>query len=178
MEKLKEIMSDAATYPDPQAEVKQLLDQIGQRGEGLVDKMENEVYAEEDDVEAMKTKNDQWKDWMGTLALGMAKNGALFNQLLGVYEFYLKELKGRVGDLESVNNSFYTDKGATAETEIEEKSADKEQEKEKEEDGYEVGFHSRDRTGSTFFNLEPKQLDDEDGDAVEQKETDVVEEVG
>jgi len=62
----------------------------------------------------MKTKNDRWSNWLGGLSMAMAKNGALFKQLLDVYEFYLKELKGRVGDLETVNNSFYTNKGETA----------------------------------------------------------------
>jgi len=147
VEKLKDIMSDAETYPNPQQEVKQLLEAISQRGEELANKMVDEVNAEEDDVEEMKTKNDRWSNWLGGLSMAMAKNGALFKQLLDVYEFYLKELKGRVGDLETVNHSFYTNKGdkaksdddggATAET-TEEEKGDKEQEQEEdEEDGYE-----------------------------------------
>jgi len=128
-------MSDAETYPDPQREVKQLLKAIGRRGKGLVDKMENEVYAEQGDVEEMKTKNDRWSNWLGGLSMAMAKNGALFKQLLDVYEFYLKELKGRVRDLERVNNSFYTNKGDTAKRNEEEKG-DKEREQE-EDDRYE-----------------------------------------
>jgi len=115
----------------------------------------------------------------------MAKNGALFKQLLDVYEFYLKELKGRVGDLETVNNSFYTNKGETANKRgggvtgkgtatktKEEEKGDKEREEEEDDDGYEVGFHSRDRTGSTFFNLESKELDEDVEHSVDQKHDD------
>merc|ERR1712228_838041 len=37
-------------------------------------------------------------------------NGALFNQLMDIYEYYLKELKGRIADLLTVNNTYYTNK--------------------------------------------------------------------
>merc|ERR1712228_637863 len=34
----------------------------------------------------------------------------LFNQLMDIYEYYLKELKGRISDLLTVNNTYYTNK--------------------------------------------------------------------
>jgi len=141
VERLKDIMSDAETFPDPEGEVERLLTRIAQRGDGLLDKMENELNAEDSDIDEMKKKNDRWTSWMGTLSVAMAKNSALFNELLVIFECYLKELRGRVGDLQTVNDSFYTDKGPKAKereqeaAEREEEAVGREQKAADEEDG-------------------------------------------
>merc|ERR1712228_487389 len=109
LEKLKGIISDGVTYPDPRNEVKQYVLQINQRGDEMVDKFDNDLHS--NNVDQIKQNNDRWRLWLNNLSLGMAKNGELFNQLMDVYEYYLKELKGRVSDLMSVNESYYTNKG-------------------------------------------------------------------
>ena len=110
LEKLKEIMSDGETYPDPKGEVKNYILQINKRGDEVVEKLDKELHVDKDDVDGMKANNDRWQLWINKLAGAMAQNGNLFNQLLEVYEYYLKELKGRIDDLTVVNNNYYTDK--------------------------------------------------------------------
>merc|ERR1712228_643490 len=108
LEKLKGIISDGVTYPDPRNEVKQYVLQINQRGDEMVDKFDNDLHS--NNVDQIKQNNDRWRLWLNNLSLGMAKNGALFNQLMDIYEYYLKELKGRISDLLTVNNTYYTNK--------------------------------------------------------------------
>ena len=115
LEKLKGIISDGVTYPDPRNEVKQYVLQINKRGDEMVDKFDNDLHS--DNVDQIKKNNDRWSLWLNKLSEGMAKNGALFNQLMDVYEYYLKELKGRIADLIAVNDSYYTNKGENADGE-------------------------------------------------------------
>merc|ERR1712176_877097 len=111
-EKLKAIISDGETYPDPRSEIKQYVLQINERGNAMVDKFDLDFHS--DNVDQIKANNDRWSLWLNKLSAGMAQNGELFNQMMAVYECYLKELKGRIADLLAVNDSFYTNKGESA----------------------------------------------------------------
>eukprot|EP01083_Nonionella_stella_P072177 194437_1 len=110
VEKMKEIVSDSEKYPDPVSEMASYMAGIEERGQDVVDKLDGELHADKGDIEQMKANNDRWLLWLNNLSQTMANNGALFNELLGVFEYYLKELKGRMSDLSAVNQVIYVDK--------------------------------------------------------------------
>jgi len=139
VEKLKEIVSDPDKHPDPKEEVKNYLLQINKRGEELVEKLDQELHADKKDVEEIKENNNRWNLWLNNLSLTMAKNGDLFNQLLNAYEYYLKELKGRIDDLSTVNNTFYVDKPKKEDSGNED-GGDDENKQDAEEEEEEEGF--------------------------------------
>jgi len=162
VEKLKEIMSDGEKYPDPKGEVANYILQINKRGDELVDKLDTELHADKDDIEQMKGNNDRWQLWLNKFAGGFAKNGALFNQLLEVYEYYLKELKGRVDDLTIVNNAYYVDKNNDEKPKEEEE--EQEETNENEDGGDGDGDDNADENTEENKEDEAEANNDDDGD--------------
>merc|ERR1712154_637971 len=61
-----------------------------------------------DDTEPIKESNNEWKKYMLNLSKSIAGNTQQFNCLLNIInDGFLKELNGRINDLNHVNNVYY-----------------------------------------------------------------------
>jgi len=110
LQKLKEIMGDTEKYPDPQQEIERLLNEdIGDRHNEMVSNLEGLNC----DTNPVKQSNDEWKQYILNLSRTIAGNNTMLNQMMNILnDGFLKELNGRIGDLNGINNVYYEEQDA------------------------------------------------------------------
>merc|ERR1740129_784563 len=99
------MVSGAPYHTEAQTTVEQLVSAMEQRGEHLIDELENKVCAKSQDVEEVRGCIERWNTCFSRLAKVVNNQDALFNGKLAIYDWYLNELKGRLNDIDDVHKS-------------------------------------------------------------------------
>jgi len=102
---LMEMVSGAPYHTEAQTTVEHLVSAMEQRGQDLIDELENKVCAKPQDVEEVRDCIERWNTCFSTLAKVVDNQDSLFNGKLAIYDWYLNELKGRLSDIDDVHKS-------------------------------------------------------------------------
>merc|ERR1719419_2224270 len=103
--KLQDIVSDAERYPDPRQEINRLVaEDIAARHSEMESKMESLSS----DTEPAAQSNREWKQYLLNLSKAVAANSDGLSHLIKMLDDgFLKELNGRIRDLDGINNVFF-----------------------------------------------------------------------
>ena len=98
-------MSNKEKYPDPQQEIERMMnEEIGDRHNEMVSNLEGLSC----DTEPIKKSNDEWKKYILNLSKTIAGNTTQLSHLMNILnDGFLKELNGRIDDLNGINNVYY-----------------------------------------------------------------------
>eukprot|EP01084_Bolivina_argentea_P084425 152678_1 len=119
LDKLKAILESSDEHKDPNKEIETLIEEtIANRQDEMIKNLEN-LGGETKDNEAIKESNDEWKKYVLNLSQTIIGNTQQFNCLLSMIRGgFLKELNGRIEDLNHVNNAYYEEEVPQEEAEF------------------------------------------------------------
>ena len=108
LKKLQDILNDKDKYPDPVVAAQELAKEIETRQDEVANNLKG-LGASNTMMDNFKDHGKNYSKFILNLSKSIAGNSVNFDKLVTAYDYFTKELKGRIDDLITINKIYYNE---------------------------------------------------------------------